>query len=97
MTPDDPIDAASTERANRLRAMNEQIRERRIAFEGTDLGIHAIMCECVDPGCAAMLQVADDDLQTARSSEDWYVVDPDHVGPARIVARSNSHYIVELP
>ncbi len=77
--------------------MNELIRQRRIEFEGSDLGTHAIMCECVDPGCSEMLQVAEADLRHARSDPSWFVVDPEHVGGAAVVTCGNSHCIVQLP
>ena len=77
--------------------MNELIRERRIAFEGLDLGIHAIMCECVDPECCSMLQVSDDELQAARSDGSWFVVDPAHVGSTPVVARAHTHCVVRMP
>ena len=97
MSTDQPIDAASADRADRLRAMNELIRGRRIEFEGPDLGIHAIMCECIDPRCSAMLQVADEDLRAARTDASWFLVDPDHVGSANVVSRANSHCVVQMP
>jgi hypothetical protein len=77
--------------------MNELIRARRTEFEGTGVSVHAIMCECVDPACSQMLQVSDDDLQVARSNDQWFVVDPTHVGDSTLVTRSNSHCIVHFP
>lgn len=77
--------------------MNELIRERRIAFEGSDLDMHAIMCECVDPECCSMLKVADEDLQAARAEAAWFVVDPAHVDGVPVVSRSNSHCVVRMP
>lgn len=97
MNPDDPTAALSAARASRLRAMNELIRERRVEFEGAELGIHAIMCECVDPECCSMLQVADEDLQAARADASWFIVDPGHVDDVPVVTRANSHCVVRMP
>lgn len=77
--------------------MNDLIRERRVEFEGTDVSVHSLMCECVDPKCAAMVQVVDEDLHHARSDGSWFVVDPRHVDGATVVARGNNHCIVQMP
>ena len=58
-----------------FRAANERLRER---FEALTLqGRRPVICECADPGCMQVLEVADDEYDIARD-ENRYIVAPGH-------------------
>jgi hypothetical protein len=75
-----------------FRTVNEEIDENRASD-----GKRAYVCECVDPDCAATIELTATEYETVRARPDRFVVAPGHVLPEveHVVAAEPDYTIVE--